>query len=500
MSTRFYVGGISPSVTKDDLEKLFSRLAPVEEVHSPHAVVPALSRHFMIVRLKDGTDSKSLAAVSKLNGSVWKGGKLRIEPAKPFFKERLAEEKRIETEKESAPKLTVPKFNKKSPIILASLVPDLEKGLLPPRPNYLRVRRARCRPAMRITQPLLLVNEKCYKVKDLEVDERSRFGKHIIFDDDQVQSMIRQDLYEPFTPEFKQKPSTSTTSKDVSKSKTKIVDVDAKKNGKGEAVEIVKKTGQRKGFGTLLVAADSAAATGKSNEIKRAGAGSNNGTRLSQVSENEMDLDDDEDDDEIVRRFPMPQSNVEYAFADMSTGKTKVMSEEEMTADRQRMLQFAMMQLISPPPAVPVKDKSNKSNVVKDFKQEGKTGVTEMQESRKRARSDLSEGSADSIPKKGALSKGASPEKHVHFKSEGLEEIHEISNNNDKNVAAAKPRLDEAVRKIFGSANTTQITPKENESSKSIPIIEVESSSNNVPSGYADMSTLKSIFDSGEVN
>eukprot|EP01033_Poteriospumella_lacustris_P010294 gene10294-7312_t len=182
MSARFYVGGLSPNISKDDLQALFNRLAPVEEVHVPSAIVPALSRSFMIVKLKSEADGKAIAAVTKLNGSMWKGSKLRIEAAKPFFKERLETEKRIEAEKEAlaaaSTKAVMPKYNKKAPAVLSTLLPEKELASLPPRPAFLRIRRARCVPAYRVSEPVLCLHEQTFKKKAVKVDDRMRTIHH----------------------------------------------------------------------------------------------------------------------------------------------------------------------------------------------------------------------------------------------------------------------------------------------------------------------------------
>ena len=99
--SRLFVGGISTQTSSNDLITLFSKVAPVSEVYVPPPTVTGLRRDFAIVSLSgDMEDAKKCA--KSLNGSLWKGSKLRVEIANQFYKNRLENEKTQEMEKEQS--------------------------------------------------------------------------------------------------------------------------------------------------------------------------------------------------------------------------------------------------------------------------------------------------------------------------------------------------------------------------------------------------------------
>lgn len=116
-SGSIYIADFGDSVKEADLEILIGKLLSVKNVYIPGQTPTGLQRRFAILRV-EGEDDKSIAdCARKLNNCQWKGCRLRVELARPFFADRLAEERlaqQAETKQhiESAAVETVlPEFN-----------------------------------------------------------------------------------------------------------------------------------------------------------------------------------------------------------------------------------------------------------------------------------------------------------------------------------------------------------------------------------------------------
>ncbi|XP_015166942.1 uncharacterized protein [Solanum tuberosum] len=89
-TVRIYVGGLSESVTAEDLTKTFStpQLGKVESMD----IVRTKGRSFAYLDLLPSSDKSLPKLFSTYNGCMWKGGRLRIEKAKEHFFLRLKHE------------------------------------------------------------------------------------------------------------------------------------------------------------------------------------------------------------------------------------------------------------------------------------------------------------------------------------------------------------------------------------------------------------------------
>jgi len=73
--SKLYVGNLSYSVTKEDLEKLFSKYGEVKEVNIVEG------RGFGFVEMSNSSEAEK--AKEALNGSDFKGRNLKVDEARP---------------------------------------------------------------------------------------------------------------------------------------------------------------------------------------------------------------------------------------------------------------------------------------------------------------------------------------------------------------------------------------------------------------------------------
>ncbi|XP_019174734.1 PREDICTED: uncharacterized protein LOC109170193 isoform X2 [Ipomoea nil] len=90
VKTRIYVGGLGEGVTAEDLKKTFSspQLGAVQSVD----LIRTKGRSFAYLDFVPSSDHSLLKLLSKYNGCMWKGGKLRLEKAKQHFLLRMERE------------------------------------------------------------------------------------------------------------------------------------------------------------------------------------------------------------------------------------------------------------------------------------------------------------------------------------------------------------------------------------------------------------------------
>ncbi|KAG8926572.1 hypothetical protein FRC02_008797 [Tulasnella sp. 418] len=102
INKRLHISGITPSVTASDIS---SRLRSFGEVKAVDGVGlldgTGQPRKFAYLTLET-TQPKLVRCLNLLNGSTWKGAKLRIGEAKPDYRERLAQERGEPSLKRSA--------------------------------------------------------------------------------------------------------------------------------------------------------------------------------------------------------------------------------------------------------------------------------------------------------------------------------------------------------------------------------------------------------------
>lgn len=283
MSARIHVSGITNEIDSKDLMQLFSKTNQVEEVYIPPKDQYGFRRNFAIIKVQvDGDDQA--AKTQKINqiirtfqGTMWKGMKLKLEPAKEFYLDRLYKEKeeiKNDTEKKA---LEIVK-------LIEEKKPKLFTGKL------LKIRRGRTRRALRTCiYPKIKIDDKVYELDLINTQNKSSDGeikvkksafKNVVcgckryFDeidsstndelilsqstylpDNYIEASIKQAQELALANQIK----ASLAVKDTSKTNYKEPSKDNNKDSKGQkdtntsqSVQIVKKPGLRAGFGSLL--------------------------------------------------------------------------------------------------------------------------------------------------------------------------------------------------------------------------------------------------------
>lgn len=113
---RLFVGNFPPSADKDDLYHLIAKVCPVHNVYIPPRAPTGLARPFAIVEIN--SDMKDLRkCLQLLNNTNWKGSRLKLEVAKPYYADRLQKEKLAaeEAEQEAAASAPAPQDSEEPP-------------------------------------------------------------------------------------------------------------------------------------------------------------------------------------------------------------------------------------------------------------------------------------------------------------------------------------------------------------------------------------------------
>jgi RNA recognition motif-containing protein len=148
MSTsRLYVGGLTPAVTQSDILNLFQKFGNVDDVHIPQSFTSALPRTFAIVKITF-SDEQSHERMKKLNGSIWKGGKIKIEPAKEYYLNKLTLEKNATLEAPTQQKAKETECN--LPALKTTSINQLTATTATNTKKYLRLRKARSLRAVKV--------------------------------------------------------------------------------------------------------------------------------------------------------------------------------------------------------------------------------------------------------------------------------------------------------------------------------------------------------------
>lgn len=216
---RLHIKGINSTITDQDLEQFCSKIGKVYELHRPTTVTGTeRSKDFAIARVEGGERTEKL--MRQLNGSLWKGCKIRISKAKEFYKDR------IQREKEEASRI-VP--------LLKPVQEQSVENSKPSRGPFLALRKAKGLRINRLTwKPLLYVNDKVFKSNE-EKRGFSAKNKKIVFEE-----------FEPYQvpPEYSE-----TVLESIQSPATKDVSITAPSSSNPE---FKKGKGVRRGFGTLM--------------------------------------------------------------------------------------------------------------------------------------------------------------------------------------------------------------------------------------------------------
>lgn len=291
---RFYVGGISSSTSEEDLRAMFAKVCHVEEVHLPQPFAFGLQRPFAIVRLSE-IDPKAESALKRLDGTNWKGSKLKIEKAKEYYRDRF------EAERANA---HLAPIKPQQPVSKARTQPILSFAA-----DVIKLRRRKGVPALKAaTKPYLTFHDKTYGAS---CTAQAKACRRTVFDDNDAENFIAEN---------------NLVSIDVTgapSSSSRQPQGTVQKNTEAAVKVIAKGGGQRKGFGTLLLAT----------------------------------LPSEPPPPPSTHNKPAVKNDDMYELADFEEGPGKEMSEEELLEDRQRMLRMALMftgdnksQPISQPP------------------------------------------------------------------------------------------------------------------------------------------------------
>ncbi|KAJ8457126.1 hypothetical protein ONZ45_g18437 [Pleurotus djamor] len=96
ITKRLHISGLTPSITKEDLQRRLSSFGTVKALDG-FGLLDAVGRPRKFGYITIETTAPQLAkCLNLLSGSTWKGTKLRLGDAKPDFRERLARERDAE--------------------------------------------------------------------------------------------------------------------------------------------------------------------------------------------------------------------------------------------------------------------------------------------------------------------------------------------------------------------------------------------------------------------
>jgi hypothetical protein len=243
---RLCVRGISSQTNPEDVRALFSKVCPVQEVYFPGPTSTGLRRDFAIVTVEGDSDAVKKCAKS-LNGSLWKGARLSVEPAQEWYQDRLQRERVQHSNQdnevsERPPPLPLPTFT-------GSII-RLRKLKLQEIPKPISL------------VPTLVVSGNRFRRKQLR--DVVPCGIKVIFDEELLKGI---DLESFSTEEATQAAVAEVQSQQSTAQSGQLSTVGAPvKTGAGPMAEIVQKLssgaaqaiggGARKGFGSLSVPSD----------------------------------------------------------------------------------------------------------------------------------------------------------------------------------------------------------------------------------------------------
>jgi hypothetical protein len=101
MLERYHIKGIGDSAKEEDLIQLFQKVGKIEDLYFPtNKTATGMRKDFAIVKVEVNSE-KGYKMIKDLNGSIWKGSKIRVSKAKEFYKDKVVREKEEETKRES---------------------------------------------------------------------------------------------------------------------------------------------------------------------------------------------------------------------------------------------------------------------------------------------------------------------------------------------------------------------------------------------------------------
>lgn len=233
--SRLYIRDFSSKqIGPADLEALFSKICPVEEVYIPESETPTgLVRSFAVVRLQTVDPEIAHKCVKAFNGCLWKGARIRVEKANnEFYKDKFDRERKeeiMDTE-ESAPT-------------------DTEEEKEPSKQfsnSYVKIKKDRH------SLPVKISTKPSARNKKRNV---ASCGKRIVFDIDGNFDNANQTSEESSSSDDEDE---EEAKKSSSKSDDHTTDLSAKPTNGEDAqnsssiVKPVEGGGKRRGFGTLL--------------------------------------------------------------------------------------------------------------------------------------------------------------------------------------------------------------------------------------------------------
>jgi hypothetical protein len=238
---RFHLKGIGSNVQLQDLHQFCSKIGKVEELHYPETLTgTGLCKDFAIARVY--LNDKSQQIIKQLNGSVWKGSKIRINKAKEHYRDRIKREK-------VASATAAPSSSSSSSSSLSSSRKlSVKTQTLPIKENvdpFLNIRRARGLPIIRTTaKPVIVFADKAYRFAKENAKYQAK-NKKILFEVDANLPILKEYREDNFVVT---KPSVvlPIEKEKISSSKRSV-------NTEKPVAEVKKVvgTGVRKGFGAI---------------------------------------------------------------------------------------------------------------------------------------------------------------------------------------------------------------------------------------------------------
>ncbi|CAG8505683.1 7456_t:CDS:10 [Paraglomus brasilianum] len=120
---RVYIGGLSKNVNEQDIANRLRPFGSISNVNIIYQQETGESRGFAYATVKT-TPTLWKKCVSTLNGTIWKGMKLRIEDAKPDYKKRL-QDQREQEHKPAEPQVSGTHTSKKRKQDTVTLADDM---------------------------------------------------------------------------------------------------------------------------------------------------------------------------------------------------------------------------------------------------------------------------------------------------------------------------------------------------------------------------------------
>jgi hypothetical protein len=242
MIERLHVKGISPQISKEDVQQLFGKVGIVEEVHRPNVTTTTGDqKNFAIVRIvpNEATFEQTL---KQLNNSIWKGCKIRISKANEYYKDKIQREnmENLASPDQSKIKKNVAKSWKRA---------IFHEELQSP---YLRIRRAKGLKMIKTTiKPIIFVDDKAFKFEK-ENDQFFAKNRKIIFEDQPSKDAILSE-YQETTVELPKAVISAATEKPVSTGRIGfgLGSATNKAQAPETEVKIIAAKGVRRGFGEV---------------------------------------------------------------------------------------------------------------------------------------------------------------------------------------------------------------------------------------------------------